>query len=271
MTIVLGIDVGSLSTKTVILDQEQRILAYDVLLTVGDSKRAAQASFKNVLNKAKLTKDDISYVVATGYGRNNVPFADTEVTEITCHAKGAHFLHPEARTVLDIGGQDSKAISLDPKGQITDFVMNDKCAAGTGRFIEVMAQALGVSLGSLGNLSRQATKSAQISSFCTVFAESEVVSLVAEGRTKVDIVGGIHDAIAERIFTLLNRIQMVKPVIMTGGVAMNKGVVRSIENKLDLKLNIPDHPQVVGALGAALVALGTFSKLADFLDVTEKL
>lgn len=255
MTIVAGLDVGSLSSKTVILDEEQRILSYDILLTIGDSRGAAESSFKKALAKANLTRDDITYIVATGYGRNNVPFADKEITEISAHAAGAHFLCPSARTVLDVGGQDSKAISLDSNGQISDFVMNDKCAAGTGRFIEVMAQALGVPLESLGELSRQSSNPTVISSFCTVFAESEVVSLVAEGRAKVDIIRGIHEAIAERLTTLLNKIKIIDPITMTGGVAKNKGVIYALEHKLKLQLSISEEPQIVGAIGAALIAL----------------
>lgn len=269
MIIVAGLDVGSLTTKTVILDGEQRILSYDISLTIGDSKGAAEASFKNALDKAMLAKDKINHIVATGYGRNNVPFADKEVTEITCHAIGAYLHYPETRTILDIGGQDSKAISLGYTGQVMDFVMNDKCAAGTGRFIEVMAQALGVSLESMGDLSQRSINPTVISSFCTVFAESEVVSLVAEGRAKVDIIRGIHEAIADRTITLLNKIKMIDPITMTGGVAKNKGVVSALEHKLKLKLNIPKEPQIAGALGAALIALRTGHKKFDFADIIE--
>ncbi len=271
MILVAGLDIGSLSTKTVILDQEQRILAYDISLTIGDSRGAARSSFKNAIDKALITMDKINYIVATGYGRDNVPFADNEITEITCHAVGAYFLYPETRTILDIGGQDSKAISLSDKGQVTDFIMNDKCAAGTGRFIEVMAQALGVSLASMGDLSQQSLNPTVISSFCTVFAESEVVSLVAEGRPKVDIIRGIHEAISERTTTLLNKIKMIEPITMTGGVAKNKGVVKALEHKLKLKLNIPEEPQIVGALGAALIALKAFRKKSDFSEIIENL
>jgi len=260
MTIVAGLDVGSLSTKTVILDQEQRILSYEILLTTGDSRKAAESSLNRALDKANLSKDDIDYVVTTGYGRNNIPFAHKEVTEITAHAKGAHFLFPETRTVLDIGGQDSKVINLDHTGQVVDFAMNDKCAAGTGRFVEVMAHALGLPLESLGEMSKQSLNPAMISSFCTVFAESEIVSLVAEGRPKADIVRGIHEAIAERTYTLLNKVKIIEPITMTGGVAKNNGVVCALEHKLKLALNISEEPQIVGAVGAALIAQKLFHK-----------
>lgn len=263
MILVAGLDVGSLSSKTVVLDQEKRILSYDISLTSGDSRGAAESSFNKAIDKAGIQRDNISYIVATGYGRDNIPFADDEVTEITCHAAGAYFLYPDARTVLDVGGQDSKGISLNQGGQISDFVMNDKCAAGTGRFIEVMAQALGVPLESMGGLSQESLNPTVISSFCTVFAESEVVSLVAEGRPKVDIIRGIHEAIAERTVTLLSKIKMIEPITMTGGVAKNKGVVSALQRRLKLKLNIPQEPQIVGALGAALIALKAFSKKSD--------
>lgn len=264
--ITVGLDVGSLSTKAVILDQENRILSYDIELTSGDSRKAAEEVFDKVLKKAGVSKEDIGYLITTGYGRDNVPFSTRQVTEITCHAMGAYFLFSETRTVLDIGGQDSKAINLSSDGQVSDFVMNDKCAAGTGRFLEVMAQAMAVKLEDLGELSSQSKKSIPISSMCTVFAESEVVSLVAEGCPKPDIIRGVHEAIAERTVTLLNKIKIIEPITMTGGVAKNKGVMRALEKKLKLKMNVSDEPQIVGAIGAALIAQKFVRK--DFSFVT---
>lgn len=269
MILVAGLDAGSLTCKTVILDQDKRILGYDISLTSGDSRGAAESSFNKAIDRAKVQRNKINYIVATGYGRDNISFADDEVTEITCHATGAYYLYPDARTVLDIGGQDSKGISLNHDGQVSDFVMNDKCAAGTGRFIEVMAQALGVPLESMGDLSQKSLNPTVISSFCTVFAESEVVSLVAEGRPKVDIIRGIHEAIAERTVTLLSKIKMIEPITMTGGVAKNKGVVTALQHRLKLKLNIPEEPQIVGALGAALIALKNLHKKSDFIDIAK--
>ncbi len=268
--IVTGIDIGSLSTKVVIMDGEQNILSYDVLRTDGSSRGAAETAFQNALDKAGLTQDRIDYVLTTGYGRNSIPFADDEVSEITAHAKGAYFLYPETNTILDIGGQDSKAIKMDQDGQIGDFVMNDKCAAGTGRFLEVMAQALGLSLESLSDLSQLSSSPTVISSFCAVFAESEVVSLVGEGKEKEDIARGIHDAIASRTLTLLNRVKMSDPITMTGGVAKNKGLVKVLEDKLKFKLNIPEEPQIIGALGAALIAVKRYAKKAAFSASGEK-
>jgi predicted CoA-substrate-specific enzyme activase len=269
--IVAGIDIGSLSTKVVIMDEEQDILSYDVLRTNGNSVGAAETVFNNALDKAGLTREQVDYVMTTGYGRNSIPFADKEVSEITAHAKGANFLFPETGTVLDIGGQDSKAIKMDNDGQIADFVMNDKCAAGTGRFLEVMAQALGLCLESLSDLSRTSSTPTVISSFCAVFAESEVVSLVGDGREKADIARGIHEAIVGRTATLLNRVKMTAPITMTGGVAKNRGVVKVLEDKLNLKLNIPEEPQIIGALGAALIALKRFRKKAARSEASENL
>jgi predicted CoA-substrate-specific enzyme activase len=271
MKIFAGLDIGSLSTKTVIIDEDKKILSYEVLLTNGSSREAAEQSFQNALDKAGLTRDDIDYIMTTGYGRNNIPFMDDEVSEITAHAKGAHFLFPEINTVLDIGGQDSKAIKLEEDGQISDFVMNDKCAAGTGRFLEVMAQALGLSLESLSDLSQLSSTPTVISSFCAVFAESEVVSLVGEGREKEDIARGIHEAIVVRTLTLLNRVKMSETIAMTGGVAKNKGLVKVLEDKLKLKLSIPEEPQIIGALGAALIAIKKYRKKAGSPVATEKL
>lgn len=271
MIYVAGLDIGSISTKTVILSNERKILAYDVSLTLGDNKGTAIKSFHKSLNKIALRKEDITYIVATGYGRNNISFANKAVTEITCHALGAHFLFPGTRTVVDIGGQDSKAININSDGRVVDFIMNDKCAAGTGRFFEVMAMALDISLESLGELSMQSESPALISSFCTVFAESEVISLVADGRKKIDIIRGIHEAVGERTITLLNKVKIIEQLTMTGGVAKNKGVIDVLERKLRLKLNIPEEPQIIGALGASLVALKNFKNKNSFIEILEEL
>ena len=192
--------------------------------------------------------------MATGYGRNNVEFAQKAVTEITCHAAGAHFQDPSARSVIDIGGQDSKAIALDQKGHVIDFAMNDKCAAGTGRFLEVMARALEVDLDAFGDMSLQADAPASISSLCTVFAESEVISLISRGEKRENIIAGIHDSIGARVVAMANRIGLIKPLMMTGGVARNKGVVKALEMKSGLPIVVLKLAQVNGAIGAALIA-----------------
>jgi predicted CoA-substrate-specific enzyme activase len=252
--ITAGIDIGSVSTEVVVLDGEKKILAGIVQRTGVNGLLAAEKALQAALDEAKLSLKDITYIVATGYGRINVPFAHKQVTEITCHAKGAHFQFPRTRTVLDIGGQDSKAISLSDKGEVLDFVMNDKCAAGTGRFLEITAQALEVSTEELGALSLSSQRMVTISSFCAVFAQSEVVSLLAKGCQREDIARGIHYAVTERIMGLLGRIEMIEAITLSGGVVKNIGFVRALKNKLGLKVNIPEEPQITGALGAALIA-----------------
>ena len=250
-----GIDIGSLTAKTVIVDDRARIVGHALVLTGAMSKRAGETSFESALKVAGISSSDVTYVLATGYGRNNVPFAKAEMTEITCHARGAHHLFPETRTIIDIGGQDSKAISVNERGAATNFMMNDKCAAGSGRFLEVMARALEIELDRMGELSLQSTKEVPISSMCTVFAESEVVSAVARGLDPHDIINGIHHAIAKRVSVLVEHVGVKERVLMSGGVAKNVGVVRALEKQLNTALLIPEDPQLVGALGAAVIAL----------------
>jgi predicted CoA-substrate-specific enzyme activase len=251
--IVGGIDIGSITAETVIL-QDDQILSYSIMPTGANSRTAAERSLAAALREAKIQKEDLLRIVTTGYGRASFPFADKVVTEITCHARGAFFVHPETRTVIDIGGQDSKVIRLDGRGRNVDFQMNDKCAAGTGRFLEVMAQALEVNLEDLGRLSQSAPRTIKISSTCTVFAESEVVSLIAENQPKEVIIRGLHDAIADRILGLVHRVGIEKEVALTGGVAKNEGVVHALEERLGVNLFVPPEPQIIGALGAAFVA-----------------
>jgi predicted CoA-substrate-specific enzyme activase len=206
------------------------------------------------LEKAGAVGSDIGSIVATGYGRESVANKSRTVTEITCHAKGAHALFPDARSVIDIGGQDSKAISLDANGAVRKFEMNDKCAAGTGRFLEVMARTLEVPLGDVGPRALTADTPAKISSTCTVFAESEVISLLAQGQSVERILAGLCLSISHRVNSLASRTGMTPRVIMTGGVAMNIGVVKAIEKAVGMPVTVPDEPQIMGALGAALLA-----------------
>jgi predicted CoA-substrate-specific enzyme activase len=248
-----GIDIGALTAKSIILEEENPI-AFTVIPSGSNSKETAQKVVEATLIKAGLSLSDVSFTVATGYGRVNVPFADKQVTEISCHAKGAYFLFPTVRTVIDIGGQDSKAIKIGKDGRVMDFAMNDRCAAGTGRFLEVMAKALEVRLEDLGELSLQSKNKARISSICTVFAESEVISRISEGTPKVDIIAGIHDAIANRVFGMAGRVKIEKDLVMTGGVAKNRGVIKAFEEKVGFEILVPEEPQIVGALGAAIIA-----------------
>ncbi len=252
-TISAGIDIGSLSTDAVIL-ADQRMLACSIVPTLSSSVKAARQAYDQALKSAGLTEEAITRIVATGYGRGSIDFADKTVTEITCHATGARWIFPQARTVIDIGGQDSKVIRLSEDGRVDDFAMNDKCAAGTGRFLEVMARSLDTDLHSLGKLSAMSQQDVRISSTCTVFAESEVVALVAQGVAKEDIIRGLHRSVAERIFAMVARLRAEGPYVMTGGVAKNSGVVAAIEERLQSVLLLPEEPQIVGALGAAIIA-----------------
>jgi predicted CoA-substrate-specific enzyme activase len=249
----VGIDVGSASAEALIL-KDGKILAYSILETGANSRKAAEKALEEALKKAGISRTEVGPIVATGYGRISVDFASRQVTEISCYARGISFLYPEVKMVIDIGGQDSKAILVGKNGRVLDFVMNDKCAAGTGRFLEVMAKAMEVNVEELGEISLRSRNPAEISSTCTVFAESEVVSLIAKGVPVEDIAAGIHKAIARRVGAMARRIGVVPPVAFAGGVAKNVGVVRALEEELGVKLIVPEEPQIIGALGAALLA-----------------
>jgi predicted CoA-substrate-specific enzyme activase len=251
----MGVDSGSLTAKAVIMNGNKEIIAHSVRQFTFVSEKAVKVVVEDVLTIAGLKLEDISYIVTTGYGRRRITFGNKAITEITCHAKGANYVYPQARTIIDIGGQDSKVISIDHNGNVLNFAMNDTCAAGTGQFLEVMAKALGVELKDIGDYALQAKKDIKISSMCTVFAESEVISLVAEGNSEIEILGAIHTAIARRTVGLAGRVGVIQPLIMTGGVAKNKGMVRSIEKELKMTIHIPEEPQIVGALGAAIFAV----------------
>ena len=251
--ITAGIDVGSRTTKVVIL-KNGKWFGEKIMPTGTNSIKRAEKVLEKALENIGLTKDKLNYIVATGYGRVNISFADEKITEITCHGFGAYKLFPETRTIIDIGGQDSKVISLDENGRVDDFIMNDKCAAGTGRFLEVMAENLEVPLEDIGEVSLRADKGANISSTCTVFAESEVISLVAEGVKKSKILRGLHKAIVKRLTGMVYRIGLNKEVTMTGGVCHNDGVYKILEKELGLTINRPEKPQYVGAFGAAILA-----------------
>jgi (R)-2-hydroxyacyl-CoA dehydratese activating ATPase len=250
----MGVDSGSLTGKAVIIDGNRRIVSHSVKQLGFVSQKAVMMAIDEALEKAGLELDDIAYTVSTGYGRKRLEIAGKNLTEISCHAKGANYLYPEVKTVIDIGGQDSKVIAVDPSGNVKNFAMNDKCAAGTGQFLEVLARALDVELTEIGPLSMQSDADIKISSMCTTFAESEVISLVAEGHTTVDILSGMHKAISGRMKGLVGRVGLQKPVMMTGGGAKNIGLVHALEKTLGESIFIPDEPQIIGALGAALFA-----------------
>lgn len=255
MNYFLGIDIGSLSTDGVVVDEHRNILTQSVVDTGHDGVTASKRVLDILCKSLDIKVDDFSYIVSTGYGRQRAPYSNEDVTEITCHAKGAFFLFPGTRIVIDIGGQDSKVIKINELGRVIDFVMNDKCAAGTGRFLENMARALNLDIETFGRIGFEAEEAAQVSSMCTVFAESEIVSLVHQGVDRPRIIRGLHNSIAGRIAGMVERVGLEPEVTMTGGVAKNPGMVRALEEKLKVKINIPEEPQTTGALGAALIAL----------------
>ena len=250
----VGIDSGSTSTDVVILDKNRQIVAGIILPTGAGAAIGAERALEEALKDAGLTREDIDALVTTGYGRTAIQDGDKSITEITCHARGAHYLDPSVRTVVDIGGQDSKVIRLDEQGNVVNFVMNDKCAAGTGRFLEMMARTMEMSLDQLGNCGIQYKEDITISSMCTVFAESEVVSLIAQNKETDDIVHGLNKAVAAKTAALVKRVGGEEKYMMTGGVSRNQGLVKTLEERLGTKLVISEQAQLCGALGAALFA-----------------
>ena len=249
-----GIDSGSTSTDVVILDKDQNIVTGIILPTGAGAAIGAERALEEALKDAGLKREDIDAMVTTGYGRTAISDGDKSITEITCHARGAHFLNPEVRTVIDIGGQDSKVIRLDENGAVANFVMNDKCAAGTGRFLEMMARTMEMSLDDMGKACLSYKEDITISSMCTVFAESEVVSLIAQNKATDDIVHGLNKAVASKTAALAKRVGGEERYMMTGGVSKNQGLVKTLEEKLGTTLVISDKAQLCGALGAALFA-----------------
>ncbi len=253
-----GVDVGAATAKAVILSDGE-IMGYAVIPTGHNVKLSAMEVTQKAIEKAGLimTPEELTMVMSTGYARNVVTFADKSSTEIICHAKGAHYMIPDARTIIDIGGQDSKAIEVDENGNVQNFLMNDKCAAGTGRFLDVMAIVLEAgTVENMGPLSLKSDNPCNITSTCTIFAESEIVSLRAEGRSREDLIAGVHKSISTRVSAMAKRLKIIPNVIFTGGVAKNVGVKKALENTLlgDIHIEVPDEPQIIGALGAAILA-----------------
>jgi predicted CoA-substrate-specific enzyme activase len=251
--IVAGVDIGAATSKAVILS-DRGFMGSAVIPTGHSVVAAAEAVLAEALTNSRLGPEKLELTISTGYGRQAVACAARYVTEILCHAAGAGSVIPGARTVIDIGGQDSKVIQLDGQGRVLDFVMNDKCAAGTGRFLEVMAGVLGLKIDELGPAALRSAHPAAISSVCTVFAESEIVSLRAERVPVEDLVAGLHQAIARRVAALGAGVGFQREVVATGGVARNPGLVRALETELGLAIVVPPNPQLMGALGAAILA-----------------
>jgi len=256
-----GVDIGSTMTKVVLTDAADNILSSVKGPTGPEHRQLANEVMKTALDRAKLKLDDISYIVATGYGRVNVPFADEQITELSCHARGVFSIFPGVRTAIDIGGQDAKCMKI-RNGKLVDFVMNDKCAAGTGRFLEVTASTLGIKLDDLGLLSLKSTKKIEISNVCTIFAQQEIVARLSEGEKIEDIIAGLHYAIASRVAILARRLKVELDVVLTGGVAKNIGVVTAMKEILDREILVPDEPLLTGALGAAILARENYDKAA---------
>jgi predicted CoA-substrate-specific enzyme activase len=250
-----GVDVGSTQTKAVIVDTDGTIVGRSLIETGADVTKAAEVAYELALAESIAEDADVGYVIGTGYGRYKVTFGDRQVTEISCHGRGAAHMFPGTKTVLDMGGQDSKAIRIQPNGEIVDFCMNDKCAAGTGRFLGAASDALEIPLDDLGPTALDSEKPVRISTTCTVFAEAEVLSWLGKGKKIEDILWGVHQSIAARSFGLLRRVGIEDEITFSGGVARNVGMIKAMEEKLERSLNVSEESHYMGALGAALYAL----------------
>lgn len=251
---LLGIDIGSTASKAVIINENKKIIAKEMVPS-GTGKYGPSEVYRRVLEKSGLIKDDLEMILATGYGRFVFEDADNQKSEISCHAKGIYFINPAIRTIVDIGGQDVKVIRINDEGRIINFTMNDKCAAGTGRFLENMAKVLNLNTEDLGDISMKAEHEAEISNTCTVFAESEVISKLANNTPTEDLVAGIHTSVARRVASLAFRNGIVPKVAMSGGVARNKGIVKALSREINQEIFVHEDSQFFGALGAALFAL----------------
>ena len=255
MSWAAGVDVGSTQTKAVVVDGAGALVGRSLIMTGANVVAAAEAAFAAACADAGVADEEVGYVVGTGYGRYRVTFGHAQVTEISCHARGAVHLFPDTRSVLDMGGQDTKAIRVNPDGSVVDFSMNDKCAAGTGRFLSAAADVTGIGLDEIGPVALKATAPVRLTSVCTVFVESDIMSYLAQRKTVEDILGGVHKAIATRTMSLVRRVGVEDEVTFTGGVSRNVGMVRALEGVLGRPLNVSPDGHFMGALGAALFAL----------------
>lgn len=262
--IVGGCDVGSATGKAVVM-KDGEITSYVIIPSTTKPEVTARTVMDEALKKAGLSSlEDLEYIVGTGYGRLKVPFANENISEITCHARGAHWLSSTVRTVVDIGGQDCKVMSIDEKGNVLEFVMNDRCAAGTGRFFEAMARVLECGLEGISSLSLKSESPAIITSQCSVFSESEVVTLINEGIEIVDIAAGVNNSVASRLNSMVRKVGLVEDVALTGGCAKNEGLAKALEDKLGVSVKkLPQDPQIAGAIGAALIAAEKLSKQSE--------
>ncbi|MDP6962889.1 MAG: acyl-CoA dehydratase activase [Planctomycetota bacterium] len=250
-----GVDVGSTQTKAVIIDEDRKIVARYLTDTGADVVAAAESAFQHSLKQHDILEEEVEWVIGTGYGRYRVTFGNEQVTEISCHGRGASHMFPDTRTVIDMGGQDTKAIRVSASGEIDDFCMNDKCAAGTGRFLGAASAALEIPLEDLGSTALESSKGVSISTTCTVFAESEVLSWLGRGKRVQDILWGVHESIATRSMGLLRRVGIEDEITFTGGVSRNEAMIKALEDALGKKMNVSEDCHYMGALGAALFAM----------------
>jgi predicted CoA-substrate-specific enzyme activase len=266
MRIAAGVDVGSTQTKAVLMTENggRTILARALVDTGANVRKAAENAFLLACHNAEIPPTEVGFVVGTGYGRYNISFGNAQLTEISCHARGAHFICPSTRTVIDMGGLDAKAISVGSDGQVLDFVMNDKCAAGTGRFLANAADVMGIGLDEIGPLSQQASRPVRIATVCTVFVESDILSYLAQGKKGEDIMAGVHLAIAKRTLSLARRVPIEPDITMTGGVARNIGMVRALEEVLGSRMQVSPDAHFMGAIGAAVFALEKMDQSFEF-------
>jgi predicted CoA-substrate-specific enzyme activase len=255
MEFAVGIDVGSTQTKSILMDRSRAVLARALINTGANVIRAGQRALDAILEESGVPRERIGFVVGTGYGRYRIEAGNAQVTEISCHARGAHMLFPATRSVIDMGGQDTKAIKVGPDGDVLDFCMNDKCAAGTGRFLAGAADVLDMTLDEIGPVSLEGDNPIRLTSVCTVFVESDILGYLAQNRKVQDILAGVHEAIASRTMSLVRRVGAEPEVTFSGGVARNIGMVRALEKKLDMSLNVSPEAHYMGAIGAALFAL----------------
>jgi predicted CoA-substrate-specific enzyme activase len=262
-----GIDIGSTITKVIIKDEEG-IRVSVIQPTGAEHRRLAHEVIERAISKLDITFEQIDFIVATGYGRINVPFADAQISEITCHMRGVNWLFPNARTIIDIGGQDCKGIKI-VNGRMRDFIMNDKCAAGTGRFLEVISETLGLKVEDIGSISLKSDSPAGISKTCTIFAEQEVLLRLSEGMSIEDILAGLHKSLAGRIHSMVSKIRIEKDVVITGGGALNIGLCKYLEERVGFPVMVPPEPLITGALGASIIAQEMASK-AGTEELAEK-
>lgn len=253
MKYVAGLDIGSVFTKAVIMNNGN-VAAYAIVPSGGSYRQVAQKALDEAARKAEVTAKQIALIVATGYGASIVPFPVKTASELSCQGRGTNYLFPTTRTIVEVGGQASKVVKVNKEGRVTDFAVSERCAAGSGRFLQVIARVLGVNINDIGDLSLRSKNKVRFSTSCAVFAETETISRVAEGALKEDILAGLHEAMANKILNLLQRVKLEKDGVLTGGGARDKGLIKAVEEKIGGKILVPEEPFITGALGAALIA-----------------